>query len=61
VGKGLFRYAPEPLPHEIPNNFIPIHWPTLAPLYWPTFAPALTPALMPSLPYATDSFVHVER
>jgi hypothetical protein len=43
VGKSLFRYAPEALPHEILNNFIPIHWPTFSPLHWPTFSPALTP------------------
>jgi hypothetical protein len=42
VGKSLFRYAPEALPHEILNNCIAIHWPTFAPPRWPTFTPALT-------------------
>ena len=41
-GKGLFRYAPEALPPDILNNFIPIHWPTFTPPHWPGFAPPLT-------------------
>jgi len=43
--KGLFRYAPEALPPDILNNFIPIHWPTFTPPHWPGFAPPLTPSV----------------
>jgi hypothetical protein len=52
VGKSLFRYAPEALPHEILNNCIAIHWPTFAPPRWPTFTPALTTGVLVSQMYA---------